>query len=100
MMLALKLGRTLEELGRSMSSHEFALWIALWEVDQWGDLRADERAGVVAATVANYAGMQRRQDSAPATPADFMLHLPARPDDDVTIDPDPVEYFRARAASR
>lgn len=95
MMLALKMGRTLGELGAVMSSAEFSLWLALWDEDQWGELRADERAGIVAATVANYAGMQRRADAGPAMPADFMPHLPQPPEE--LLDPDPVAFFKSIA---
>jgi hypothetical protein len=99
MMLALKLGRTLEELGRTMSYAEFALWQALYDKDHWGELRADERAGIVAATVANYAGKQRASGVEPALPRDFMPHAP--PDEDEhEVEPDPVAFFSAVASQR
>jgi hypothetical protein len=99
MMLALKLGRTLAELSASMSSSEFSLWIALYREDHWGELRADERAGVIASTVANYAGMTRAQGAEPAKPRDFMLHLPPKTDEE-EIEPDPVAFFSAVAEAR
>lgn len=53
MSLALRMGRTLAELRRSMSVHEFNLWVELYRVDPWGEWRDDLRAGIVASTVAN-----------------------------------------------
>jgi hypothetical protein len=100
MMLALKLGRTLEELGRSMSSYEFSLWCALYDIDQWGELRADERAGIISSTIANWAGMMRSKESEPLVPRDFMPHLPRSPEAEAEAEaePDPVEFFSAVSA--
>jgi hypothetical protein len=100
MMLALKLGRTLEELGRSMSSYEFSLWCALYDLDQWGELRADERAGIIASTIANWAGMMRSKESEVLRPRDFMPHLPRSPEVEAepAVEPDPVAFFGAVAA--
>lgn len=95
MMLALKLGRTLEELGRCMSSQEFALWLELYQQDQWGEQRDYERAGIVASTVANYAGMTRAKGE-PARPADFMPYARKSEED---VEADPVAYFTAVAAA-
>lgn len=91
MMLALKMGRTLEELGRTMSSQEFALWLELYEEDLWGEMADYHRAGIVAATVANYAGMMRDKGTGPASPQDFMPYKPKGSDEPET-EPDPIEY--------
>lgn len=101
MVLALKLGRTLEELGR-ISSYEFQLWLALYKDTQWGDLRADERAGIVAAVIANYAGMTRGSGTPPAQASDFMPHLPVQSKEvgSVVDEPDPVAFFSAVAAGK
>lgn len=96
MMLALKLGRTLEELGRTMSSQEFSLWLAMYQDDLWGELRDYERAGVIASTVANYAGMTRAKGADPARPSDFMP-LMSKQDVEPESEPDPVAYFSAVA---
>jgi len=40
MMLALRLGRTLDELGRTMCSAEFDLWIELYKENRWGEMYA------------------------------------------------------------
>ena len=94
MMLALKLGRTLGELGRTMSSHEFALWLAYYPEDMWGEQRDYERAGIIAAEVANYAGRMRKEGTEPARPSDYMPQLKAKAE---PVEPDPVAYFTAVA---
>jgi hypothetical protein len=93
MMLALKMGRTLEELGRSMSSNEFSLWMELYRENMWGEQFAYERAGIVASTIANCAGMTRAKGAEPAAPADFMPYKPkaAREED---AEPDPMAFVQ------
>lgn len=98
MMLALRMGRTLAELGATMSAQEFALWQALYLENHWGELYADQRAGIIASTIANYAGMQRAKGAAPARPSDFMPYKPKGYDDDVEVEADPLEYFTSVAA--
>ena len=98
MMLALKLGRTLEELGAQMTSREFSLWKELYKRNQWGELFAYERAGIVASTVANYAGMTRSKGAEPAKPSDFMPYVPEGHKDEAEVEPDPVDFFTAIAA--
>lgn len=71
-MLARTLGRTLGELSVSMTAQEFGMWAAEYEREPWGDVRADLHAGIVASTVANYAGKMRAKDQAAAKPADYM----------------------------
>lgn len=93
MTLALQLGRTLHELGETMTAEEFGLWAALYRLDPWGEQRADLRSAVVAATVANYAGMTRSKSAGPAKPADFMPYVER--DDAVQHDPDPMKHFGA-----
>lgn len=93
MMLALRMGRTLEELGRTMSSQEFSLWLALYQDDLWGEMGEYHRAGIIAATVANYAGMMRSKESEPARPSDFMPMQ--KQDDEPVVEPDPVAHFSA-----
>jgi hypothetical protein len=97
MMLALRLGRTLDELRSSMSSQEFSLWTALYRDDQWGEARDDMRAGVVASTIANYAGKMRSEHAEPAQPSDFMPSL-AKPEE--AVEPDPVAFFTAVAKTK
>jgi hypothetical protein len=96
MMLALRLGRTLDELSSSMSSQEFSLWTALYREDQWGEARDDMRAGTIASTIANYAGKMRLQHAEPAQPSDFMPSLVKEVEEQ---EPDPVAFFSAVANS-
>jgi hypothetical protein len=93
MSLAMRLGRTLHELEQSMTAEEFGLWQALYRQDPWGETRADLRAGIVASTIANYAGMTRAKHAEPAKPADYMPYIER--DDNVEHDPDPMKHFGA-----
>ena len=72
MMLALRLGRTLQELGRDMTSEELTLWRAFDETEPLRDWRHDLGFGVVAATVANMSGKTRASGSEDLVPRDFM----------------------------
>lgn len=94
MLLARTLGRTLGELGETMTSSEFALWQAEYVRRPWGDDPADLRAGIIASTVANYAGKQRADNAKPATPADFMPYREKQPEEHVQDD-DPTAHFRS-----
>jgi hypothetical protein len=96
MMLALRMGRTLGELCQSMSSAEFSLWIEAYRDDQWGEKRDDWRAGVVASTVANFAGRQLASNASSTKPEDFMPKFGAD-DECEAAEPDPVAYFTAIA---
>ena len=93
MHLAMRLGRTLDELAHSMTAQEFGLWLALYERDPWDESRADIRAGIVAATVANYAGMMRKQGASPALPRDFMPFNQSQDEPEQTEEPDPLAHF-------
>lgn len=96
MQLALKMGRTLEELGNSMSSDEFAMWLEVYPDDLWGEMRAYERSGLICATVANFAGKSLAKGAEAVSARDFM---PVQ-DEAAEVEPDPVEYFRQVAAGR
>lgn len=76
--LALKLGRTVDELQRSMSSAEFGEWIAYYSIEPFGDRMEDLRAGVVASVVAN---VNRGKDTPAFAPLDFVpwAQEPAKP---------------------
>lgn len=50
------------------------------------------RAGVVASTVANYAGKARADEAEPAQPRDFLQFTSGAGD----RDPDPVEHFKGQ----
>ena len=77
--LALAMGKTLQELRSVLSYREFLDWCVYYEVEPWGEPRADLRAGIVASTIANYAGKQRAEGRPPATPADFLPYLDRPP---------------------
>jgi hypothetical protein len=92
MQLALRLGRTLDELGRTMSAREFALWLALYRRAPWDDTRADLGFAIVSATIANYAGKVRAKEAKPAAPADFMPFA-RDPEPEVEEEPDVFTHF-------
>ena len=54
-----------------MSSREFAEWAAFYRLEPFGEERADLRAGIVAATMANTV-RDPKQRSKPFTPQEFM----------------------------
>ncbi len=63
---------TIAEVGE-MSSPEFSEWYAKCQLDGgWGEARADLRAGIIAATIAN---ANRSKGSKAFSPADFMPQL-------------------------
>jgi len=71
--LALALGATVGELQARMGSLEFAEWQALYQLDPFGDVRADFQAGQVASTVVN---LFREKDDPVVSPAAFILPTP------------------------
>lgn len=68
MKLALRLGRTVPELLRSVSGRELTEWMAFDAIEPIGDTRMDLGFGVVAATVRNSAMVKGQM----AVPLDFM----------------------------
>lgn len=86
----MRLGRTLAELGATMSSAEFSMWLHLYNSDPW-DEHIDLGFGQVAQVVANYAGKTRTDELPPARASDYMP-LP-RPPEVLVVEPDPVEFF-------
>lgn len=59
---------TVEEMLERMSSRELTEWRAYWEIEPWGEERADLRVGTLSAIVANVA---RGKGQRPFSPADF-----------------------------
>lgn len=92
MHLALRMGRTLGELCETMTSAEWGLWLEMYQTDPWDMSREDWNAGLVAATIANYAGRMRDSDSGPAKPGDFMM-FPIKPKEQQP-ETDPFEHFK------
>ncbi|HEX6827845.1 MAG TPA: hypothetical protein VF104_02570, partial [Burkholderiales bacterium] len=74
---------------------EFTDWQHYAAAEPFGETRADLRAGIIASTVANYAGKMRRDGLPPAVPTDFMpfVDRPAEPEPEA--EPDPVAHFEA-----
>ena len=62
-----------------LDSRQLADWYAYLQIEPIGEMRGDFRAGMICATVANYAGRQRADDAGPAQPADFMPSLDSLP---------------------
>ena len=60
----------MDALLAEMSSRQLAEWIAYYQVEPWGEERADLRAGIVASTIANVNRSPKR--TKPYTPHDFM----------------------------
>lgn len=67
--MARTLGRTLEELGQTMSAAEFGLHLADFQRRPWGDTVVELMGGVVASTIAN---VNRGKDTQPFRASDFM----------------------------
>lgn len=60
---------TVRQLLANLDSAELTEWVAFDHMEPIGEFRADLRAGIVAATVANYGGRDIR---VPRKPSDFM----------------------------
>lgn len=85
MTLALRLGRTLEELGRTMTALEWSMWLELYEEHPWdGDWL---HTGIICAMIANYAG-KILPEGEKVYPSEFMP-----PWKKVVEEPDPLVFF-------
>ncbi|CAK0237767.1 Uncharacterised protein [Burkholderia pseudomallei] len=60
---------TVRQLLANLDSEELTEWVAFDRMEPMGEFRADLRAGIIAATVANYGGRDIR---VPRKPSDFM----------------------------
>jgi hypothetical protein len=58
----------------AMRPSQLGEWLALYDIDPWGEQRADLRAGIVAAEVHNAAG-SKRKDNQPITADQFMPYV-------------------------
>jgi hypothetical protein len=77
--LALAMGRTIQELRAVLSYTEFQEWCLYYQIEPWGEDRADLRAGIVASTLANvYAGKLRAETPTGAAGRLHALSRPAR----------------------
>ena len=61
---------TVRELENRISSRELAEWMAYYSTEPFGEQRADYRAGLLAATVANSAGAGKKNKA--LQPTDFI----------------------------
>ena len=79
-----------------MSSAEFTDWVAYAQIEPFGQVRADLRAGLVASVIAEvYRDPKHRPE--PFTPADFMPAFDTEPDPGPDLDrppPDPDALFK------
>jgi hypothetical protein len=69
--LALALGGTVGELQERMPHREFLDWVALYQIEPWGETRADMNAAMLASLTANL-NRDKKKRSKPFGPADFM----------------------------
>jgi hypothetical protein len=79
------LGRTVAELEATLSTNEWAEWLALYSLEGWGETQADLRAGQIAATIAN---CNRSRGTKPFGAGDFFRSL--RSDDPAPPAPAPA----------
>jgi hypothetical protein len=69
----LKLGfASVRELTERLSSREIAEWIAYYQIEPFGEERADLRAAIIACVIAN-ANRDSKEHPQPFSPADFMV---------------------------
>jgi len=88
--LALALGMPVRELLARVGSDELTEWMAFYQLEPFGEMRADLRSGVVAATFAN---AHRTKDARAFTPEDFMPYIErTTPKDDARLN---VARFKA-----
>lgn len=78
-----------------MSSAEFSLWIEAYRDDQWGDVWHDWRAGMIASTVANFAGKTLAKGMRGTTAKDFMPQIVKDEEENTVCEPDPFAFFSA-----
>ena len=74
------------ELLQRIGSDEITKWMAFYQMEPFGDMRADLRSGVIASTFAN---ANRTKHTRPFTPEDFMPFVDR---------PEPIDEARKNAA--
>lgn len=80
----------MEELGTRMSAAEFGEWMALYQLEPWGEARADVAAGQVAALIAN---VHRGRDAPPFKTLDFCPYLQDRTEAPASASP--RDFFKS-----
>ena len=76
--LALAMGMPVRTLEKQMGSDELTEWQAFYQLEPWGDIRADFRAGIIASVLAN---SHRGSHAPPFSPQDFMPFVEKPPVD-------------------
>jgi hypothetical protein len=74
------------ELLQRIGSDEITEWMAFYQLEPFGDMRADLRSGVIASTFAN---ANRTKHTRPFTPEDFMPFVDR---------PEPIDEARLNVA--
>ncbi|WP_246216892.1 DUF4035 domain-containing protein [Paraburkholderia panacisoli] len=69
----------MRQLLANLDSAELTEWLAYDRIDPFGQSRADLRAGIVAATVANYGNRELRERAKPSNFMAFIEREPERP---------------------
>lgn len=73
-----------------MDDYEYMLWEAEYMRSPWHEERADLRAGIIASTIANFAGKSLSQSAPNAKPLDYMPYSQPEPEEVV---PD-IDYLK------
>ena len=84
---------TVRELKRRVDAREMIDWMAYWNMNPWGEDRADLRAGIIAATTANVWAGKGRQ----AKPSDYMPKF-GQDDNEAKQEPSDMKAKFKRAA--
>ena len=74
-----------------MDSAEYCLWLAEYQMNPWDERRSDLRAGVIASSIANYAGKCLKENTT-AKPLDFMPYDQPEPEE-ISSSPDDLDQF-------
>jgi hypothetical protein len=97
--LALALGyRHPDALLSEITSRQLAEWGAYFDLHPWGGEADDLRAGVVAATVANFAGREMKKGQH-LSPRDFFPERGAKPQEAPSVAEKVRAFFRKRKGS-
>ena len=74
-----------------MTAQEFGEWMALYELEPWGETRADIRAGVISSTIAN---VHRGKRTEAYKFTDFMLFQQKDEADQQQVETDPRAFLK------
>ena len=80
---------------QQLTALQWAEWKAYYDLEPFGEIRDDFRAGQICSTLANYSGKTRNEDAPPAHPSEFLpalaeFYKPKEPDGPRLLN-DPVE---------